>query len=104
MEVEGEPEKKMSESDKYSLDVFKKASESGDVPKIYFNHPVVFYNPGDISMLLQMNGSPVAVINMSFTVAKTVAAHLGSVIAGVEEKTGNKIMTIDDIATALGMK
>ncbi|MBF0458673.1 MAG: hypothetical protein HQK99_12360 [Nitrospirae bacterium] len=86
-----------------ATDIYKKASESGDIPKIYFNNPVGFVNAGDISILLLMNNSPVAVMNMSFTVAKTLAAHLGSIIAKVEEKTGNKVMTIDDIGKALGM-
>ncbi|WP_420265310.1 hypothetical protein [Candidatus Magnetominusculus dajiuhuensis] len=86
------------------MDVFKKASESKDIPKIYFNGATLFLNPGDSSMLLSVNESPVAVINMSFTVAKSVAALLGSMIADVEEKTGNKIMLTEDIRTVLGMK
>jgi hypothetical protein len=97
----------MSEADDNSRTAVKlltEALESGDIPKIYFNNPVCFLNTGDISMLLQMSSKSVAVVNMSFHVAKTVAALLGSMIAEVEEKTGNKIMTINKIETALGEK
>ncbi|MBF0516073.1 MAG: hypothetical protein HQK97_02990 [Nitrospirae bacterium] len=99
----------MSETDndskkKAAFDTLRKALESEDIPKIYFNNPVFFLNPGDISMLMQRDSSSVAVINMSLTVAKTVAAHLGSIIAEVEEKSGNKIMTLNDSMSALGLK
>jgi hypothetical protein len=86
------------------IELLNKAMESGDIPKIYFNGFVNFLNPSDISMLLQLNNNPVAVVSMSYTVAKTFAAMLGSIIADIEEKTGNKIMTIDYITTALGKK
>ncbi|KWT82929.1 hypothetical protein [Candidatus Magnetominusculus xianensis] len=97
----------MSDADdrkKIAFDTLKKALESEAIPKIYFNNAVFFLNPGDISILMQRDGSSVAVINMSLPVAKTVAAHLGSIIAEVEEKTGSKIMTLDDSMTALGLK
>ncbi|MBF0553330.1 MAG: hypothetical protein HQK96_02095 [Nitrospirae bacterium] len=90
----------MGEAKNSAMNILKKASESKDIPKIYFNSASCVLHPGDISMVLEVNESPVAVINMSLIVAKSVAALLGSMIADVEETTGSKIMMFNDMQTA----
>ncbi|MCG6552954.1 MAG: hypothetical protein L7F77_11540 [Candidatus Magnetominusculus sp. LBB02] len=90
----------MSETDIGAFEVLKKASESKDIPKIYFNSASCVLHPGDISMVLEVNENPVAVINMSLTTAKSIAAVIGSMIADVEERTGSRVMTFNDARTA----
>jgi len=75
----------------------KAALNNKEIPNINFNGFVNQIGPGDILIILERNQQPVAVINTSFTVAKTLAQKLGGLIANLEDATGNTIMTTDDI-------
>ncbi|TXI71086.1 MAG: hypothetical protein E6Q41_00680 [Cyclobacteriaceae bacterium] len=82
-------------------ELIQKAVESNEIPKIYFN---VFGNGlgnSDIVIVLQSNGKPVAVLNTSFTIAKTLVQKLNDVIGIIEKNSGNTIMTTMDIDKAL---
>ena len=48
---------------------------------------------GDITTILERNGEPVAVLNMSYTIAKTLATSLGEVVARLEELSGREMLT-----------
>lgn len=72
-----------------------------DIPNIYFNGFVVSTGLGDFLISLEKNGKPVAILNASYTVSKTLIEKLGGVLNTLEEKTKNKIMTIDDIEKSL---
>lgn len=78
------------------------AISNPDVPKLYFNGFTVAIGSGDIVLMLQRNGEPLAVLNASYTVAKTLGAKLGGSIAVLESSTGNNIMTVDDIVAKTG--
>lgn len=73
------------------------ASFAPDIPKIYFNGLVNAATNADIVCVLERNGIPVCVLNMSFTTAKTFAAGLGQAIANLEAQAGREIMTINDV-------
>ena len=47
---------------------------SSDAPRIYLNGFGITATLGDIMILLEANGKPVGVLNMSYTVATTLAA------------------------------
>ncbi|MFZ2030083.1 MAG: hypothetical protein WAU68_07240 [Vitreimonas sp.] len=79
-----------------SDDPLKHAIEAG-VPQIYFNGFASGLGNGDVSCVLQRNGEPAAIINMSFTLAKTLAVSLGAIISHIEERAGRDIMTTQDI-------
>ncbi len=66
---------------------------SEDVPKIYANSFACFQSNADVGVLFQQNGQPTAVLNLSFTLAKTLAEKLNQILVDFEDKTGNKIMT-----------
>ena len=66
---------------------------TSDVEKIYFNGFTNTIGLGDILITLEQNGSPVGVLNTSYTVAKTLAIKLADLIGQLEAATGNKIMT-----------
>lgn len=48
-------------------------------------------------VVLERNGHPVAVLNVSYTVAKTLSMLLGDAIARLEKVSGHPIMTTTEI-------
>ena len=82
----------------------QRASEDEAVPMIYFNGFSCGTGPGDVTVILIRNEKPVALLNTSFTLAKTLATKLGGVMEGFEDVTSNKIMTTDDVAKAMREK
>jgi len=79
----------------------RQALEDPEIPRIHFNGFINSMGGGDVLLVLQQNEKPVAVLNASFTVAKTLAKLLGEMIENLETKTGNTIMTTDEIASKL---
>jgi hypothetical protein len=73
------------------------AALSADVPKLYANAFAIVMGTADSMVVLEQNGKPIAVLNLSFTSAKTLAVKLGNVISNLEENSGRSIMTTDDI-------
>lgn len=67
------------------------------VPKIYANGFINSLGPGDIMTVLERNGEPVAVLNFSYTVAKTLAKALGDVIARLEDVAGREMLTTKEL-------
>jgi hypothetical protein len=81
-----------------------KASFDSDVPRLYFSGFVCALGSGDVVIILERNGKPEAVLNTSFSVAKTLALRLADLVKNLEAKTGNTIMTTDDIQKGLQKK
>lgn len=77
------------------------AVRSNDVPHIYFNGFVNSISTGDVLLVLKSNERPVAVLNASYTLAKTLVEKLGELVTALETRTDNTIMTTDDVARAL---
>ncbi len=77
------------------------ALNNPQLPHIYFNGFVNSLGSGDLMMILQRNGQPVAVLNTSYTLAKTLAEKVHDLIASLEADTGNTIMITDDINEAV---
>jgi|WetSurMetagenome_2_1015567.scaffolds.fasta_scaffold118454_1 hypothetical protein len=72
-----------------------------DIPRIYANGFMNALGNGDTTIVLQLNGVPVAILNLSYTMSKTLAVKLGNMISMMEDKTGNSIMTTEQIDKAL---
>jgi hypothetical protein len=77
------------------------ALEADDVPKLYVNGFVNSLSTGDITTLLERNGKPVAILNISFTVAKTLSIALGNIVAQIEERAGRSMLTTHELAKLL---
>lgn len=77
--------------------LFRAAVENSELPHLYFNGFTNAMGSGDITIILQQSGHVVGVLNTSFTVAKTLAQKLQELIANLEEASGNRIMTIEEI-------
>jgi hypothetical protein len=72
-----------------------------DVPQIYFNAFVSTMSSGDVLTILERNGKPVVVLNMSYTVAKTLAISLGQIISQFESAVERNMLTTHEVQTAL---
>jgi len=77
------------------------AALSSSVPRIYFNSFISTLTAGDVCVVLEQNGAPVAVANMSLTVAKTLGTALAGAISFVEAHTGQSIMTSAELEKGL---
>jgi len=75
----------------------RNALQDESVPKIYLNGFVNSLGAGDVMVVLLRARQPVAVLNMSYTVAKTLAQKLGTMIVELENQSGNVIMSTDDV-------
>ena len=87
----------MTEPKKDATDDRIARAMKSDVPRVYFNGFVNGMSTGDIITILEKNNTPVGILNMSFTVAKTLSVSLGQMIARLEETSGRPIMTTHDI-------
>ena len=77
------------------------AISDSEIPKIYANGFVTGIGNGDSFIMLQLNANPVAVLNLSFTVAKTLALKLGNLIKNVEDKANTVILTTENLSEIL---
>jgi len=89
---------------KQSVEERIEAGIKADIPNIYFNGFTNTVGSGDVLIVLESNGKPVATLNTSFTVAKTLVAKLNATLQHLETATKNKIMTTDDVQGALSSK
>src|SRR3989304_6622316 len=76
--------------------IIEKAVED-NIETIYFNGFTNALGVGDVVILLQKNSKSVAILNTSYTVAKTLAIKLGEMISFLEDKTSQKMLTTDQI-------
>jgi hypothetical protein len=76
------------------------AISEGNIPNVYSNNFSFVLGTGDIIVLLKNTIHPVAVLNLSYTGAKTLSIQLNDLINHLETATGNKIMTTMDIGDA----
>jgi len=91
----------MTEAIKKLEEELSKALGDPEIQKIYANGFTNAMGIGDITILLKNSGKPIAVLNLSYTVAKTLAIKLGGLISQLEDSTHNTIMTTDDIKKSL---
>ena len=88
----------MEKPKKDASEMINNAISDQEVPKIYANGFVTGVGNGDTLIVLQQNTKPIAVLNLSFTVAKTLALKLGNIIKEVEDKANTTILTTDDFS------
>jgi hypothetical protein len=80
----------------------KQALDDAEIASVHFNGFTCSLGPGDVLIVLEQNGRPVQLLNASYTVAKTLAQKLSQLVAQLEDKTGNTIMTTEEVGKALG--
>lgn len=77
------------------------AGVAAAVPHLYANGFVVTASTTDLLTTLELNGAPVATVNLSFTAAKSLAISLGGQIAQIEDVMGQEIRSSQDIDAAI---
>lgn len=87
-------QKPNNQNDKPGLDIAA-AITSEDIPHVYANGFAAFQSNADMGVVFQRNGKPDLVINISFTLAKTLAEKLSQMIMEFEDTTKTLIMTTD---------
>lgn len=80
------------------------AAFQSDVPKISFNSLITTLGTADVVVVLERNGQPVAVLNASYTVAKSLSVLLGNAIAQLEELSGHPILTTMEVEQLLAAR
>ena len=78
-------------------DLLKEALESEEIIKIYANGFANFFTNSDIGLIFSQNNKPIALLNISLTLAKTLVEKLGQMIHDFEKNTDIKILTTTDI-------
>lgn len=68
------------------------------VPQLYFNGFLNATSNGDVLIIVVRNTKPIAVLNASYTIAKTLGKKLNELIEQFESQTDHKIMEMDYVA------
>ncbi|MFH0824026.1 MAG: hypothetical protein V2B18_14850 [Pseudomonadota bacterium] len=68
-----------------------------NVVKLYVNGLTVGISLSDVFMIVKSGPTPSAVIQMSFTTAKTMMLHLTDLITRFEKDTGQTLLTMEDV-------
>ena len=71
---------------------------------IYINGFAAGLTSGDVFVVLQRNGNEIGILNMSYTVAKSLGDALNQLILSLERRSERKIMTSNESADALSKK
>lgn len=79
-----------------TIDLDKEIAEFEGEPT-YFNGFACGVGIGDIMIVLKRNNKNVAVLNTSYTVAKTLVAKLNGLIKNLENRASTNILTTDQI-------
>jgi len=89
-------------------DSFQAQLQAGsDLPsdrKFYFNGYTIAMTPTDIEIVLQLNNKPVATLNTSLTIAKMLAIVIDGFVKDYESKTGQRILTLDELKASLSKR
>ncbi len=68
-----------------------------EAPTYYANGFINGLGMADAYIVLQTNDQSVAVVNMSLSMAKTIANNLLVMVQSFEQQTGQKVLTLDEL-------
>ncbi|OGO36237.1 MAG: hypothetical protein A2W35_10240 [Chloroflexi bacterium RBG_16_57_11] len=86
----------MGEEGKFE-EQLRKGLELPPENRYYFNGYTISISPPDFVIVLKYNDQPIAYLNTSHTIAKTLAKVMTNIITGFENKTKQHIFTLDEI-------
>jgi hypothetical protein len=73
------------------------------IANIYANGFALGFTNADTQLVLLLSGRPVAVVNFSYTLAKSISEKLGKLVEEWEKKTGHDLQTTDSIDKAFAV-
>jgi hypothetical protein len=71
-----------------------------NVHRVYANGFTLGLTNADTHIVLQWFGRPIAIVNLSYTLAKTLSQRLAKMVEDWEKKTGQPLATTDKIDEA----
>ncbi len=77
------------------------AVQDSNIPKIYVNGFIVSTALSDFTVVMQLNGQTIQVMNVSYTSLKSLQEAIKTSIDNFEKKTGVSLLTISQIKNAL---
>ena len=89
-----------SDAAKVDIQALMEAALGGAASMLYANGFALGMTNADVFIVLQMFGRPVAVVNVSYTLAKTMALKLNALVADWERQTKQTLQTTDLIDNA----
>lgn len=99
--VPDEPSKGVTPS-RLSLPPDALALLDSSVPKIYANGFSIGLTNADTQIVLMLFGRPIAVLSLSYTLAKTLSGKLSYLVSEWEKRTGHPLQTTDSIDKVFG--
>jgi hypothetical protein len=87
-----QPSDQAEQENAHAADI-QRALQSPDLPQYYVNSFTVTVGTGDVLIVMKRNNQQIGMIQVSYTVAKSLGEVLSDVIAGLEKVTGHEIMT-----------
>ena len=69
--------------------------------KFYVNGFTIAMTPTDVVIVLLQNNKPIALLNTPPIIAKALTASLDGLVKDYETKTGQRVLTLDEINSAL---
>jgi len=73
------------------------------IANIYANSFTVGFTNADTQLVLLLSGRPVAIVNFSYTLAKTISEKLAKLVDDWEKKTGQPLQTTESIDKAFAI-
>ena len=77
---------------------------ASEVVSVYANGFILGQTNSDIVLVLERNSRPVSILNLSFTLAKSLAVKLTQAVRELESRTQHEIMTTDMVSSAMEKK
>ena len=93
---------KKKDSRQGTAEAIERAVTSDDVQKLYANGFALGMGNSDVMIVFnRFGGKPVAIVNLSYTLAKTLAQRMGTLVAEFEQTIGQDILTTDRVDEAV---
>lgn len=102
-DVDVERDKVRAQSDARASAMLQNALRSNVLPRFYANSFIIANSDADIVTVFQANGLPVAILNMSYGVAKSIVNALNVSISDYEKKFNTEV-PIAEIASITSTK
>lgn len=98
----------MDENDETGADLADSEADTtaptSETPRFYANGFAVRASNADVRIVLMLDGRPVQVTHLSYTLAKTLVKKLGVFVDDFETKVGREMLTTDDVTAAYAEK
>lgn len=85
-------------------ELLEQIGKDPEVAKIYSNGFTLGLSNADAYLLLKRSGQVVAMVNLSFTLAKTLHQKLGRMVAEFESRSGQALLTTEEVDGVFKMK